>query len=352
MQGELKISVVLPVYNCEKYVTRSIYSVLKQTYSNWELIIVNDGSKDSSEKLILELVKMDTRIKFINQENRGVSVARNKGMEVATGDILMFLDADDWFEDSAFETVIDNWDASIQMLLFDYYDAFKNGKKKYRKHFEKDKIEFGKRKDFSIDDLELVFSGFYRRKKGTDKKLGAPWGIAFKADYIKQRGLKFPENLFSCEDQVFNLSAIIEMKKAIYFSKAIYNYYTNTESVTFVMYEKNGERFLSNIIKRNNYVKDIFLTQNNRLYETAYYKYVFEGIKMILWCISTEKDDNKKNLGRDYCHLQSITIRKHLCKEYSFSDRIILALCEKNYFGIIEKIVGNRKRVKKTLNIR
>lgn len=341
---------ILPVYNCEKYVVRSICSVFGQTYHNWELIIVNDGSTDSSKKLVSEMAKKDNRIKFINQENQGVSIARNRGIEEITGDILMFLDADDWFEDIAFEEVVNNWDASAQMLLFDYYDAFENGEKKHRRHFEKKKIEFEKGKEFSVDDLELFFSGFYKRK--TNSRLGAPWGIAFKVNYIKKRGLRFRQDLFSGEDQVFNLDAIIEMKKIVYFSKAIYNYFTNTESVTFVMYEKNGEKLLSNIINHNKYVKDIFFTKDNSLYEAAYYNCVFEGIKKILWWISTENDNNKKILGRDYCHSQSVIVKEHLSKEFSFSDRIILALCEKNCFEMIEKIVGIRKRIKRQLYIR
>ena len=103
--SELKISVVVPVYNCEKYIERAIESVIKQTYDNWELIIVNDGSKDSSLQIAQKFAGKDARIKVIDRENRGVSVARNIGIDEASGDLLMFLDADDWFEEKAFETI-------------------------------------------------------------------------------------------------------------------------------------------------------------------------------------------------------------------------------------------------------
>ena len=124
--SELKISVVVPVYNCEKYIERAIESVIKQTYDNWELIIVNDGSKDSSLQIAQKFAGKDARIKVIDRENRGVSVARNIGIDEASGDLLMFLDADDWFEEKAFETVTDNWDETAQMLLFDYWDVPQN----------------------------------------------------------------------------------------------------------------------------------------------------------------------------------------------------------------------------------
>ena len=88
--SELKISVVVPVYNCEKYIERAIESVIKQTYDNWELIIVNDGSKDSSLQIAQKFAGKDARIKVIDRENRGVSVARNIGIDEASGDLLMF----------------------------------------------------------------------------------------------------------------------------------------------------------------------------------------------------------------------------------------------------------------------
>lgn len=105
-----KISVVLPVYNGELYIARSIRSVQKQTCDNWELLVVNDGSQDNTERIVQDFVGRDARIRLITQENQGVSVARNRGIDEMSGDLLMFLDADDWLEKDTFQQVVEHWE--------------------------------------------------------------------------------------------------------------------------------------------------------------------------------------------------------------------------------------------------
>lgn len=352
MERNLKISVVLPVYNCEKYIARSIESVLGQTYDNWELIIVNDGSKDSSEKIVRKFTERDKRIKLINQKNQGVSVARNLGIDEAIGDILMFLDADDWFEEDAFEEVVINWDDSVQMLLFDYYDVPEKGRKQYRKLFKEDKIEFGENSEYTIADLEVTVSGFCVKQRGSKVLIVAPWAKAFRIDYIKQRNLEFPVGIYIGEDQIFNLKVIIDMKRVLYLSKPIYDYYININSVSNVSYEKGGERLVPTIIQRNKCAKEILLRKKEPMYETAYYKYVFEGIKAILYWTSDEKEKDKKVLGRNYCYSQVKEVKKHMCRKYSFTDKILIRLCSRKCFGLVDVIVSMWKKGKKLMHIR
>ena len=96
-QEEL-ISIIIPIYNAEKYIERCINSLKNQTYKNIEIICINDGSTDNSLNILKRIAITDNRITIIEQENKGVSVARNKGIESAKGKYIMFLDADDWFE--------------------------------------------------------------------------------------------------------------------------------------------------------------------------------------------------------------------------------------------------------------
>lgn len=352
MEDSVKISVILPVYNCEKYLARSIESVIRQTYDNWELIIVNDGSKDSSKKIAQEFVERDERIRLVNQKNQGVSCARNLGIDEAIGDILMFLDADDWFEEDAFEEVVTNWDDSAQMLLFDYYDVPENRKKQYRKLFKEDKIEFGKDGERSISDLELIIAGVWSQQKGARILLSVPWGRVFQANYIKKSFVRFPEGIVIFEDVIFNIRAILDMRKVIYLSKSIYAYYINADSASNISYKKNGERLISNFIKVNNYAKEILEKEKSELNETAYYRLVFDGIKAIIYWIADEADKEKRTLGRNYCYSQVQGIGKYMGKKYCFADRVLLFLCEKKCFIIIEKIVSIRKKAKKVLNMR
>lgn len=95
------VSIVMPAYNCEKYISESVDSVLKQTYENYELIIIEDGSKDRTIDVINEILKKDNRIKLLkNEENKGVSYSRNNGISHSKGEWIAFLDSDDmWFED-------------------------------------------------------------------------------------------------------------------------------------------------------------------------------------------------------------------------------------------------------------
>lgn len=100
--NDIKISIVIPVYNVEKYLQECVDSVVKQSYKNIEIILVDDGSKDNSPKLCDELAKTDDRIKVIHKENGGLSSARNAGMKVITGDYFVFLDSDDYWTDLDF----------------------------------------------------------------------------------------------------------------------------------------------------------------------------------------------------------------------------------------------------------
>lgn len=101
------ISIIIPVYNVKPYIERCIRSVLDQTYTNLEVIIVNDGSTDSTGKICEELALGDKRITFISQENEGQSAARNKGLNLANGKWIIFLDSDDWLESETLQSMHD-----------------------------------------------------------------------------------------------------------------------------------------------------------------------------------------------------------------------------------------------------
>lgn len=342
----------MPVYNCEKYIARSIRSVLAQTYGNWELIIVNDGSEDSTEQTAQAFAKDDPRIRIINQRNQGVSVARNRGIEETTGDLLMFLDADDWFERDAFEVVISNWDDFAQLLLFDYYDVPEKGRKQYRALFKEDRLVFGKEGELSIAELVLITAEFRNRQQGSRVLVGSVWGRAFQAAYVKDNLFRFLEGIMNFEDILFNMQAISSMEKAVYLSKPVYDYYINLDSASNAAFEKNGEKLLLNYIRVNHYAKDILLSGKNDLYEKAFYRVVFDGMKGIFYWLADEKDPNQKRLGRKFCFSQVEEVRKQIWGDCGCADKVLLLLCEKKCFSAIEVIVSAWKKMKRVLNIR
>lgn len=116
-----KISVIIPVYNVEKYLYRCLNSIINQSYKDLEIILVNDGSTDSSGQICDDFSKKDNRIKVIHKENEGVSIARNTGISIATGDYLAFVDSDDFIDEKMFERLLNNAiknDADISMCNF------------------------------------------------------------------------------------------------------------------------------------------------------------------------------------------------------------------------------------------
>ena len=100
------VSVIVPIFNTEKYLRRCVDSVLTQTYPNLELILINDGSTDSSGELIDQIAMMDARVRVVHQVNSGVSVARNNGVLISNGDYVYFLDSDDWLEREMIESCV------------------------------------------------------------------------------------------------------------------------------------------------------------------------------------------------------------------------------------------------------
>lgn len=101
-----KISVIIPIYNVEKYIARCLQSVLENTYQNLEVLCINDGSTDKSGEILQNIASQDNRVKVLNQPNSGVSVARNHGLDVATGEYVAFIDADDWVHKQYFECLL------------------------------------------------------------------------------------------------------------------------------------------------------------------------------------------------------------------------------------------------------
>ena len=116
-----KVSIIVPVYNVEKYLPKCIESILNQTYTNLEVILIDDGSTDSSGKICDEYARRDGRIKVIHKENGGNSSARNAGLDCCTGDFLAFVDSDDWIEENMFESMMKDNHYDMTVCAYNMY---------------------------------------------------------------------------------------------------------------------------------------------------------------------------------------------------------------------------------------
>ncbi|MGX7112127.1 glycosyltransferase family 2 protein [Gemella cuniculi] len=122
-----KISVIVPVYNVEQYLEKCVNSIINQTYKNLEIILVDDGSTDSSGKICEKLAEKDARIRVIHKENGGLSDARNKGIEVATSNLIGFIDSDDYIDNDMYEILLKNlMDTDADLSMCGHYDVYNN----------------------------------------------------------------------------------------------------------------------------------------------------------------------------------------------------------------------------------
>lgn len=339
MKEEYKITVVVPVYNAEKYLNRCVKSVIAQSYESWELILVDDGSTDKSYKLCDSYMKNDSRIIVIHQANQGVSAARNKGIDYASGDILVFLDADDWLETNALKIINTYWDKQLQLLLFDYYDAKTFESKKRRKFFFVDKLEIDETFIRQNNLVDMIIPGQTIKYQTREQGMLAVWGKAFSCSYIKSNFIKFPDGIFMGEDYVFNVCAVQNMMKVRYISRPLYNYFMNETSVTFMRFKVN-ESLIRNYKNCCQYVKlaDQAVQDDDQI--NTYEKYVLSTMKTILWRTASEKDDKKKKLGRNYCmyFLNEISMQNQALVDYCF-----LWLLRHRMIGFVEKMICMKK---------
>lgn len=193
MEHNLLFSLIVPVYNVSKYLHQCLDSIINQTYSNIEIILVNDGSSDYSGRICDEYANKDKRIKTIHTENKGVSSARNLGLSIAKGNYIAFIDSDDWIEKDAIEKI-----------------------EKQIKTYSYDLILYGVSRDTLHGQFPLytglVETSYTLKDQMNDilpylvknEIINAPFKV-YKHDLIKDNNIKFDTNFSLAEDYLFNI---------------------------------------------------------------------------------------------------------------------------------------------------
>ena len=224
-----KVSVIVPVYNVEQYLTDCIESLKKQSYSNLEIILIDDGSPDSAGSICDEYEKNSTNIFVIHQKNQGVSAARNRGLEIATGDYISFIDPDDMVAPDAYSTMItimEKEDADIGRF---------------------DQVFFSKLEDIKTNSLKekdsayTLYQGKDRVEQTIIKSRSACLGI-YKKCIVDN--LQFPEQYSIGEDTFFLCSALLKSKKVAVINAACYWRRINMSSATRSPYNSSWLRVL------------------------------------------------------------------------------------------------------------
>lgn len=298
-----KISIIVPVYNVDKYLGECIESIINQTYNNIELILVNDGSEDKSKEICFKYMKNDSRIKYFFQKNKGVSSARNLGIEHSLGKYILFVDADDYLEKNALLVMLKNIN-DLDLLCFGYNEVYLN--KTVSVNLEK--------KLNNLTEIET--------KILSDNKIGGfLWNKLFLTKIIKKNNLKFNEKIHFCEDLLFVTEYIKHCKKMRYVNICLYNYRMRMSSASGHYYNKKNTSILLayEIILKNQ--------SSKKIKEDLQYQYLLNYYKLkdfIDFKINEEILDNEKSIisTRIKSEKAKFFIIKYFRKSYIFLKKV------------------------------
>lgn len=288
------LSIIVPIHNVEKYLKRSIEALLNQTLRDIEIILVNDGSTDNSLKICEKYAGLDSRIVVINQENGGVSKARNVGISCAQSEYIAFMDPDDEIANNMYELLFEDIKKNeVDIVLCNY--KFIKGSKTFDVLLP---YKEGKYKEDIVRELLLGMIG--PKKFGERAIMGSVWRGIYKKSIILENNILFPLNIRPMQDLIFNLEYLLSVKSIYINNLCLYNYYENPNSA-LTSYKSNMwinfQEVLDLIIK---------ILNKKNLYEDSIDRLANRCGEEVLSCISNEvKFSNKISLHRKLNNIDS-----------------------------------------------
>lgn len=277
-----KVSVVVPIYNVEQYLNKCIESIVDQTYEDLEIILVDDGSTDSSPSICDEWKKKDKRVVVIHKENGGLSSARNAGLEVATGDYIMFEDSDDWLELDIVEKCVARIENDkSDLVIFGYKKVDENGKVLGDFTFGND--------TYTKEEMSSQL-----HKRILEMSFGYAWNKLYRLSVIKESGLTNDGSIIDREDLYFNLQLFKYLRMISYLDCVGYYYLQRNSSL---LHTGNVARLKS----VNNFCKKISqVAWGNKEEETKVLNMVILHyladciVKNVIWNNEVKKRDQAK----------------------------------------------------------
>ena len=252
----IKFSIILPLYNTEKYISECISSVIDQTYKSWELIIINDGSTDNSLNIAKTFALIDNRIKIYSQKNKGVSSARNFGLKKSKGEYIMFLDSDDWYEKDLLSTIVKY---NFDFLCYGYKKVYLD-------------------KSVVINDANLEINSLTSAEINIHTNHCVEGFLPLKVylrKIINDNNIKFNEKIHYCEDLLFVDEYIHCCSSFKYIPAPIYNYRMRKSSSSFNFLNKKNLTILD--------AYSLFIDKyknNNKIIFYIKYKYLLNYYKL------------------------------------------------------------------------
>ncbi len=233
------VSVIIPVYNVEKYLKKCVDSVIAQTYSDLQIILVDDESPDNCGKICEEYKKQDDRIEVIHRKNGGLGMARNSGLEKVRGDYLLFLDSDDWIDENLIEVLVGAIESNCaDVVLFSYKRCGNDGQVISRQKLIKTGVF-----DDVIKDVCLPIIAPPDDESADNMLPIGVWSKLHKTSVIKENGLLFTsEKECISEDMFFDIEYLRRCKRAVILDEHGYNYRFNPKSISNAYEKERAER--------------------------------------------------------------------------------------------------------------
>lgn len=312
MESEILVSIITPCYNAVNYLERCLKSCINQTYKNIEIICINDGSTDGTLELLNKFSDIDNRIKIIDKFNEGVNDARKDGIKFSKGEFIVFLDSDDWIDESLIEKCLKKCiKYDLDILIFNYF---------YVKKEIIVKNKFPNIRNVQEDLLKSIFIGDINPSL---------WNKIYKKKFLEKKLIELPKNLNYAEDLAIIATLAMSKPKISYINEYLYYYVATEGSITNSINNK-----VLDVAKAVEIIKNELI--ENRLYEK--YKEEFEFLSYMhnfryrASDIFRYKSDYNKVLYNTW-RVQGINIRKnkYYKKERYELGNIFLNLCEKNY---------------------
>ncbi len=328
-----KFSIIVPVYNVEKYLKECLDSIVNQTFGDFEIICINDESTDRSLDILKEYSEHDSRFVVISQKNQGQGVARNKGINLAKGEYVLFVDPDDWIELNTLEILNKKISCSyadiIQFNHITYNDY--TGKKRVHLYHKQAKRAFGHK---LIKDSIYNWTLFRSPNRLKDVPF-ATWDKAYKLEFLKKAKIKFAPFKHG-EDHIFSISSLILAKKIHYISTPLYYY----------RYRQNSA--VNKATDDNFCIFDVALLVKNFLIEQHIYddyiqdfkKYIIKTFKGHYGCIPKESTAKYLQCCERFLNTDEFkNFKRNINKDFTFWEKLF-CLKNKKINGIKVKYVN------------
>ena len=324
------ISIIVPVYNAEKTIKKCIDSILSQTYKKFELILVNDGSTDNSLNILREYETLNERIIIISQENSGVSVTRNKGINIAKGDYIVFVDSDDYIVENGLEILVNEIELNDKLdLVISGFYSIKNSTNRYLNAILENKI---------FNNLDFLLN------EKLFKFISTPWGKVYKTEIIKNNNIQFDKNLSLGEDTIFVLEYLKYIRNVEFINESLF-FINETEGS---LSRRNRLDIFENIMIIYDKAKEALEYRNEYEFNKIAPFYV-RNIKICLntavafkWKTKEYKDlcDKIRNM-EDF---KSINLKEIHLNKY---DKIIISLLKNKHMYILKLFLKLKNMVRR-----